>query len=63
MDGSARAHRHLGIDTRALTRRIRVSGAPNAVIAHNPEGTFDLPALLEKAQAWGASKASISPLS
>lgn len=41
-----------GVDTRALTRRIRVSGAPNAVIAHNPEGTFDLPALLEKARAW-----------
>jgi carbamoyl-phosphate synthase small subunit len=30
-----------------------LSGAPNAVIAHDPEGTFDLPALLEKAQAWG----------
>ncbi|MBB3358488.1 carbamoyl-phosphate synthase small subunit [Novosphingobium sp. BK256] len=41
-----------GIDTRALTRRIRVSGAPNAVIAHNPEGQFDLEALLEKARAW-----------
>ncbi|WP_309804201.1 glutamine-hydrolyzing carbamoyl-phosphate synthase small subunit [Novosphingobium capsulatum] len=41
-----------GIDTRALTRRIRLSGAPNAVIAHNPEGQFDLEALLEKARAW-----------
>jgi carbamoyl-phosphate synthase small subunit len=41
-----------GVDTRALTRRIRLSGAPNAVIAHNPEGKFDLPALLEKARAW-----------
>ena len=30
-----------GIDTRALTRRIRLSGAPNAVIAHDPEGRFD----------------------
>ncbi|WP_062782213.1 glutamine-hydrolyzing carbamoyl-phosphate synthase small subunit [Novosphingobium capsulatum] len=41
-----------GIDTRALTRRIRLSGAPNAVIAHHPEGQFDLEALLEKARAW-----------
>jgi carbamoyl-phosphate synthase small subunit len=41
-----------GIDTRALTRRIRLSGAPNAVIAHHPEGKFDLPALLKRAQAW-----------
>lgn len=41
-----------GVDTRALTRRIRISGAPNAVIAHDPEGEFDIPALLKKAQAW-----------
>ena len=41
-----------GIDTRALTRRIRLSGAPNAVIAHAPDGKFDLPALLERAKAW-----------
>lgn len=41
-----------GIDTRALTRRIRLSGAPNAVIAHSAEGTFDLPALLKRAQEW-----------
>lgn len=41
-----------GIDTRALTRRIRVSGAPNAVIAHSPDGIFDLPALLEQARGW-----------
>ncbi|MFM7378581.1 MAG: carbamoyl-phosphate synthase small subunit, partial [Erythrobacter sp.] len=41
-----------GIDTRALTRRIRQSGAPNAVIAHAPDGKFDLPALLERAKAW-----------
>ncbi|MEM6586132.1 MAG: carbamoyl-phosphate synthase domain-containing protein, partial [Pseudomonadota bacterium] len=41
-----------GVDTRALTRRIRVSGAPNAVVAHSPEGTFDIPALLAKAQGW-----------
>lgn len=41
-----------GIDTRALTRRIRLSGAPNAVIAHDPKGQFDIPALLERARGW-----------
>ncbi|MBN8500857.1 MAG: glutamine-hydrolyzing carbamoyl-phosphate synthase small subunit [Sphingomonadales bacterium] len=41
-----------GIDTRALTRRIRLSGAPNAVIAHAPDGKFDIPALLHRAQEW-----------
>ena len=41
-----------GIDTRALTRRIRMSGAPNAVIAHSPRGEFDLPALKAQAAEW-----------
>jgi carbamoyl-phosphate synthase small subunit len=41
-----------GIDTRALTRRIRMTGAPNAVIAHDPEGKFDIPALLQRAKDW-----------
>jgi carbamoyl-phosphate synthase small subunit len=41
-----------GIDTRALTRRIRGNGAPNGVIAHNAQGQFDLDALLERARAW-----------
>lgn len=41
-----------GIDTRALTRRIRLSGAPNAVIAHEPAGKFDIPALLKRARDW-----------
>jgi carbamoyl-phosphate synthase small subunit len=41
-----------GIDARALTRRIRLSGAPNAVIAHAKDGKFDLPALLKRAQDW-----------
>jgi carbamoyl-phosphate synthase small subunit len=41
-----------GIDTRALTRRIRVEGAPNAVIAHNAAGRFDIDALLAQARAW-----------
>ena len=41
-----------GVDTRALTRRIRLSGAPNAVIAHEPSGKFDIPALIKRAQDW-----------
>ena len=41
-----------GVDTRALTRRIRTSGAPNAVIAHDPDGNFDIDDLLGKARAW-----------
>ena len=41
-----------GVDTRALTRRIRVSGAPNAVIAHEPSGKFDIDALVKRAQDW-----------
>jgi carbamoyl-phosphate synthase small subunit len=41
-----------GIDTRALTRLIRMSGAPNAVIAHDPAGNFDIPALVKRAQDW-----------
>jgi carbamoyl-phosphate synthase small subunit len=41
-----------GIDTRALTRRIRQSGAPNAVIAHDPDGNFDIAALVKRAQDW-----------
>ncbi|EJL23222.1 glutamine-hydrolyzing carbamoyl-phosphate synthase small subunit [Novosphingobium sp. AP12] len=41
-----------GVDTRALTRRIRMAGAPNAVIAHDPDGNFDIPALIKRAQDW-----------
>jgi carbamoyl-phosphate synthase small subunit len=41
-----------GVDTRALTRRIRLSGAPNAVIAHDPAGNFDIPALVKRAAEW-----------
>jgi carbamoyl-phosphate synthase small subunit len=41
-----------GVDTRALTRRIRQQGAPNAVIAHYPKGKFDIPALLKRAREW-----------
>jgi len=41
-----------GIDTRALTRLIRTAGAPNAVIAHAPDGDFDVPAMLARSKAW-----------
>ena len=41
-----------GVDTRALTRRIRMQGAPNAVIAYHPDGKFDLAALHESAKNW-----------
>jgi carbamoyl-phosphate synthase small subunit len=41
-----------GIDTRALTALIREKGAPNAVIAHAPDGKFDLGELKRKAKAW-----------
>ena len=41
-----------GVDTRALTRKIREHGMPHAVIAHSPEGKFDLDALAAKAREW-----------
>ncbi|MDP6952648.1 MAG: carbamoyl-phosphate synthase domain-containing protein, partial [Alphaproteobacteria bacterium] len=41
-----------GVDTRALTRIVRESGAPNGVIAHDPDGNFDIAALREQAAAW-----------
>ena len=41
-----------GVDTRALTRRIREKGAPNGVIAHRADGRFDVEALLAQARAW-----------
>jgi carbamoyl-phosphate synthase small subunit len=41
-----------GVDTRAITLRIRDSGAPNAVLAFPVGGKFDLPALIAQAKAW-----------
>jgi carbamoyl-phosphate synthase small subunit len=41
-----------GVDTRALTRRIREKGMPHGVIAHNPQGRFDLDALVAQARDW-----------
>ncbi len=55
LDDWMKAHDRIGlsgVDTRALTRRIREGGAPNAVIAHSATGDFDVAALLEAARAW-----------
>ena len=41
-----------GIDTRALTALIREKGMPNAVIAHAPDGRFDVEDLKRQARAW-----------
>src|SRR5271155_2579350 len=41
-----------GLDTRALPALIREKGMPNAVIAHEPSGRFDLDAFKREAKAW-----------
>ncbi len=41
-----------GVDTRALTRTIREKGMPHGVIAHAPDGKFDIPALVKQAAEW-----------
>ena len=41
-----------GVDTRALTRLIRLNGAPNAVIAHFGNESVDIPHLLNQAREW-----------
>lgn len=41
-----------GVDTRALTRHIRLAGAPNAVIAYNADGKFDMDELIALARNW-----------
>jgi len=41
-----------GIDTRRLTRAIRQQGAPHVAIAHDPDGNFDIAALVAKARAF-----------
>ena len=39
-----------GIDTRALTNRIREQGMPHGVVAHHPRGVFDSNGLVRKAR-------------
>ena len=41
-----------GVDTRALTLRIRDGGPPHAVLAYPADGRFDLAALQAQARAW-----------
>jgi carbamoyl-phosphate synthase small subunit len=41
-----------GVDTRRLTRLIRDRGAPNGVIAYDPDGRLDLAAMRAEAAAW-----------
>ena len=55
LDGWMARHARIGlagVDTRALTRRIRVAGPPNGVIAHRANGKFDIKALAEQARSW-----------
>jgi len=42
-----------GIDTRRLTRAIRQQGAPHVALSHNPDGNFDIAALVAKAREFG----------
>lgn len=41
-----------GVDTRRLTRAIRQQGAPHVVLAYDPDGNFDLEAMIAKARDW-----------
>ena len=41
-----------GVDTRALTMRIRDGGPQTGILAHPADGRFDLAALLDSARAW-----------
>jgi carbamoyl-phosphate synthase small subunit len=41
-----------GVDTRAITRRIRDGGAPSGVVVNSPDGKFDIPKLRQTAEEW-----------
>ncbi len=41
-----------GVDTRALTARVREGGMPHGVIAHVPSGVFDIAGMQERAVEW-----------
>jgi len=45
-----------GVDTRRLTRHIRLGGAPNGVIVHSPDGEIDTAAALAAAREWPGLK-------
>jgi carbamoyl-phosphate synthase small subunit len=62
MAEGARHHRPVRHRYAALTAYIRENGVPNAVIAHDPSGKFDIEALKQRPPPHGAgSSASISP--
>src|SRR5712672_208476 len=55
LDQWLRARNIIGLsdlDTRALTALIREKGMPNAVIAHDANGKFDIDALKKEAREW-----------
>ena len=55
LDAWLKSHRLTGIcgvDTRRLTRRIRDKGAPNGVIAYEPDGRLDIAGMQAEAGAW-----------
>ncbi|QBX35376.1 glutamine-hydrolyzing carbamoyl-phosphate synthase small subunit [Paracoccus liaowanqingii] len=41
-----------GVDTRRLTRAIRQQGAPHVMLAHDPDGNFDIAAMVARARDW-----------
>lgn len=41
-----------GIDTRRLTREIRQQGAPHVALAHDPDGNFDIEAMVKAARGF-----------
>ena len=41
-----------GVDTRRLTRAIRMLGAPHVALAHNPDGIIDTVKLIQKAKCF-----------
>ena len=41
-----------GVDTRALTRRVRDGGAPNGALVHRANGKLDVEDLLKQARVW-----------
>ena len=41
-----------GLDTRRLARSIRQQGAPHVALAHDPDGNFDIEALVAKARGF-----------
>lgn len=50
-----------GVDTRRLTRAIRQQGAPHVALSHDPEGNFDIDALVKKHAALRVLLALIWP--